>query len=234
MRPYIIYLLMSFSITNLFAEPTVSWIKQPPETITAGQSFEVVWKVEGVDGSYHALCFLCPESDGQVCRKGPTRYDSQMFDSNDNNQYHYTFTLTQEVPEGRYYATPIAAHSRSDYHAGPSVLVSYHHSAEASADSSSHATTTPESSSSPSSSNNTTVVVPAVAPAYYWNEQEEEANSTPDGQTTTANQQQRQEAANQNQQQRQEAASSHNQSQHQHQRQSEHQRGGHSRGGRRS
>lgn len=225
--------LLSLAIaTALAADPSVTWIKAPPTQINMGESFEVSWQVEGLDGSYHSVCFFCPEDDGKVCRKGPDRHDSQMFDAQQTHQYSYTFTFDNNIPEGRYYATAIGAYSRSEYYPSSSILVSYSHQASASQSpaASNASTSTPASSptdtqaensqssstnSTSTTTNNTTVVRPAVvAPAIYWGNEEESSTVTVNGTGEAAsasheNQEQRQEAAQENQSQRQDAYNQH-------------------------
>lgn len=227
-------LLSMVIATALAADPSVTWIKAPPEQVSLGQSFEVSWKVDGLDGSYHSVCFFCPEDAGKVCRKGPDRHDSEMFNSQaSKNEYSYTFTFDDSIPEGRYYATAIGAYSRSDYHPSPSILVSYSHQpvsaqshtdagAPASSSTSSETQSGNESNSTSTTNNTTTVVRPAVvAPAIYWGEEEGSSTVTVNGTGAAAsaseeNQAQRQDAAEANQSQRQDA---YNQNQQQQQRQ---------------
>lgn len=166
----------------LTASPQVSWVQKPPQEIHSGQQFDVAWKVEGLEGSYHSLCFFCPEDAGEVCRKGPQRLDSQIFDANDHGEYHYSFVLSEDTPEGRYYATAIGAYSRSDYYPSKSILVTYQHqhtSSENSSDTQKEETDSNNSQQPPESeSSNTTMVVrtPVVAPVYYWDDEETTAD----------------------------------------------------------
>jgi len=165
-HPYMISRCFLVFSSFICASPSVNWVQKPPAKIDGQEEFELAWTVENLDGSFHALCTLCPKDQGPQCKKGAQRYDSEMMSGSGRGEFHTKMSFPSHAPEGPYYATAYGAYSKTKYYNSEAIEVFYHSEKKNISTPSSSESQMNAESSAPNS--NVVIMTPPLVPYGYY------------------------------------------------------------------